>query len=75
MSRLSEILETFNRKERNLAVRFILGHVKEPPPLSRRFCNKVSQELCLGPDTLEEMWWATDFHISWLAGALRASIA
>jgi hypothetical protein len=35
MSRLSEILERFNRKERNLAVRFILGHVEEPPPLSR----------------------------------------
>lgn len=70
MALLSETLERFNRKERNLAVRHILGHVKRPPPLDRGFCHKVCCKLNLNENMLDEAWWATDYHISWLAGAL-----
>ena len=70
MASLSETLERFNRKERNLAVRHILGHVKKPPPLDPGFCRQVCDKLRLAENLLDEAWWATDYHISWLAGAL-----
>jgi hypothetical protein len=70
MTSLSEMLERFNRKERNLTVRYILGHVKRPPPLDRDFCHKVCDKLGLAENMLAKAWWATDYHISWLAGAL-----
>lgn len=68
MNSLSDALESFNRKERNLLVRAILGRGGWLP-LSGRFRNKVAQKLGL-PDIPEDAWWATDYHISWLAGAL-----
>jgi hypothetical protein len=58
---LSDALEKFNRKDRNLAVRYILDHVKKPPPLGEKFLNEVSQKLSLAS---EAIWWATDFQIS-----------
>jgi hypothetical protein len=67
---LSKTLESFNRKERNLAVRHILGHVKKPPPLDADFCHEVCNKLHLDENKLAKAWWATDYHISWLAGAL-----
>ncbi len=71
MASLSETLERFNRKERNLAVRHILGHVKKPPPpLDADFCHEVCDKLHLAENTLAKAWWATVYHISWLAGAL-----
>ena len=71
MASLIETLERFNRKERNLAVRHILGHVKKPPPpLDADFCHEVCDKLHLAENMLAKAWWATDYHISWLAGAL-----
>jgi hypothetical protein len=70
MASLSETLERFNRKERNLAVRHILGHVKKPPRLGADFCHEVCDKLHLAENALANAWWATDYHISWLAGAL-----
>ena len=66
---LSESLERFNRKERNLLVRDILGQESEKlPPLSKAFCTRITA--ALGIEVSESAWWAADYHISWLAGAL-----
>jgi hypothetical protein len=70
MTSLIAVLEQFNRKERNLAVRYILGHVKPPPALDTEFCHKACDELAFERNALDSAWWATDYHISWLAGAL-----
>jgi hypothetical protein len=67
---LADALELFNRKERNLLVRLALGHKKENPlRLSDSFRRDVGTKLAI--DIPLEAWWATDFHFSWLAGALR----
>jgi hypothetical protein len=68
MYSLSEALEFFNRKERNLLVRDILGE-RGPLHLSDCFCNRLTQKLGF-PINPKDTWWATDYHISWLAGAL-----
>ncbi len=76
MASLSGTLERFNRKERNLAVRHILVHVNKPPPHDSKFrhevCDKLklAEKLRLAEKKLAKAWWATDYHISWLAGAL-----
>jgi hypothetical protein len=73
MLSLPEVLERFNRKERNLLVRDILGHTREAAlPLSAPFRKKIEARLKISvPETA---WWATDFHISWLAGALAVYV-
>jgi hypothetical protein len=65
---LWQILETFNRKERNLLIRAALGENAERPPLSDSFRSQVASELRISMP--REAWWATDYHISWIAGAL-----
>jgi hypothetical protein len=71
MPTLSETLERFNRKERNLLVRDILGQKDEiHPPLSEDFCARVRESLGLDNEVPPNAWWATDYHINWLAGAL-----
>jgi hypothetical protein len=65
---LWEALEAFNRKERNLLTRFALGMKAERPALSDTFCEKVAEKL--GIRLNGQAWWATDYHISWMAGAL-----
>ena len=65
---LVEALESFNRKERNLLIRAALGHQNERLLLSDSFCTKVDDWLKIGLSP--EAWWATDYHFSWLAGAL-----
>ena len=69
MTELATALEHFNRKERNLLVRSILGHWETPLQLSEEFRRTVASELNISilPETA---WWATDYHMSWLAGAL-----
>lgn len=67
MRSLADALESFNRKERNLLIRAILakeGHL----PLSKSFRDEVEKKLHF--PIPEDAWWATDYHISWLAGAL-----
>jgi len=68
---LAEALELFNRKERNLLVRFALGHKEKALRLSDSFRSDVEKKLALEHEIPLEAWWATDFHFSWLAGALR----
>jgi hypothetical protein len=67
---LCEILERFNRKERNLVIRHILGHTANPLRLDVKFRYKVSTALNLESQIPESISWWTDYHISWLAGAL-----
>ena len=68
MDDLSQALESFNRKERNLLVRAALGHKETPLKLGTEFRERVASKLGIGPIS-GDAWWATDFHISWLAGA------
>src|SRR5208283_549288 len=69
IDRLAQALERFNRKERNLLVRAILGDEKENPlRLSEHFRKQVEDKLEI--KVPEDAWWSTDYHINWLAGAL-----
>jgi hypothetical protein len=68
MHSLADALETFNRKERNLLVRAMLAE-EGRLPLSENFRNEVAKKLGL-QSIPKDAWWATDYHISWLAGAL-----
>jgi hypothetical protein len=69
--RLAGALERFNRKERNLLVRAILGHGKQPLHLAKPFRDQVQVACKLDLGCIsEDAWWGTDYHISWLAGAL-----
>jgi len=68
---LADALELFNRKERNLLVRLALGHKERPLRLSDSFRGDVQRELAIQHEIPAETWWSTDFHFSWLAGALK----
>lgn len=70
MNDIAEVLERFNRKERNLLVRHVLGHDERPLILSSKFLEQIQSALPALPIRLKECWWATDYHINWLAGAL-----
>jgi hypothetical protein len=69
---LAEALRRFERKERNALIQNILSDGSCLPPLSRIFCEKISTKIntSLSP---ENCWWALDYHISWLAGALAVA--
>jgi hypothetical protein len=67
---LAAVLERFNRKERNLLIRDILGHTQKALLLSQQFRDRVTEKLALTEPIPEHAWWATDYHINWLAGAL-----
>ena len=67
---LCEILERFNRKERNLVIRHILGHPANTLRLDERFRAALSAALKLESQIPDSISWWTDYHISWLAGAL-----
>ncbi len=69
MTKLAEALERFNRKERNLLIRSVLGHDETPLRLSKTFRQVLASKLNIS-DLPEDTWWATDFHVSWIAGAL-----
>jgi hypothetical protein len=69
MQDLAAVLERFNRKERNLLVRHVLGHEDEPLLLSAKFLAEVASKLHIKLNN-KGCWWATDYHINWLAGAL-----
>jgi hypothetical protein len=67
---LAAALEMFNRKERNLLVRDILGGTRIIPPISTEFDTRLTKALRITQGSLRSAWWATDFHFDWLAGAL-----
>jgi hypothetical protein len=66
---LAYALERFNRKERNLLVRAVLGNQVAPLHLDKGFLATVASALRIDP-IASDAWWATDYHLAWLAGAL-----
>ncbi len=67
---LAETLERFNRKERNLLVRDVLGHNEKPLMLREGFLEEVAKALKIPKLKPENAHWWTDYHYAWLAGAL-----
>lgn len=63
-----DVLRLFNRKERNLLVRAVLGQKHSELRLAEAFRAEVADQLGIGIPA--DAWWATDFHINWLAAAL-----
>jgi hypothetical protein len=70
MNSLANALERFNRKERNLLIRDILGRPGETLSLDSDFCERLAKAVGISKEFLHGAWWATDFHFDWLAGAL-----
>jgi hypothetical protein len=70
MNSLVQALERFNRKERNLLVRAAIKDHEAPLQLSQGFRSEIAAELGLREEVPADAWWATDYHIAWLAGAL-----
>jgi hypothetical protein len=70
VSELTDILDRFNRKERNLLIRDALGHSSgEALTLNDAFRNRIGTALG-GLEIPKDAWWATDYHLNWIAGAL-----
>lgn len=68
---LVDALKKFNRKERYWLLRSALGPSSQW--LGKDFLQKLNQELGLtkaaaAPD---DAWWAMDYHLDWLVGALQ----
>jgi hypothetical protein len=64
--KLADVLKRFNRKERNLLVRAVLGDEQKPLLLSDQFRKDIASKLRI--EIQPDAWWATDYHINWLAG-------
>jgi hypothetical protein len=70
VSELTDILDQFNRKERNLLIRDALGHSSSQAlSLDEAFRNRIGAALG-GLQIPKDAWWATDYHLNWIAGAL-----
>jgi hypothetical protein len=67
MSKLTDLLEKFNRKERFWLLRDLIG--SPFLQISPEFRSKVAEEI--GRPIPEKVWWAFDYHIDWLVAALR----
>jgi hypothetical protein len=70
VSELTDILDRFNRKERNLLIRDALGH----PPSQALLMNDDFQErigaALGGLEIPKDAWWTTDYHLNWIVAAL-----
>ena len=70
VSELTDILDRFNRKERNLLIRDALGHSSSDAlSLNDGFRERIGTALG-GLEIPKDAWWATDYHLNWIAGAL-----
>jgi hypothetical protein len=69
ISWIHSLLHLIALKERNLLVRAVLGDPSKALQLNRSFLDKVEKALSIDRIS-SEAWWATDYHLSWLAGAL-----
>ena len=68
---LIECLKIFNRKERYWLLRKALGDEKKSLPISKSFLKEVLKTFDIEESpSIEEVWWAMDYHFDWLAGAL-----
>ena len=70
MNSIADVLERFNRKERNHLVRMALDQGDQPPKLGDHFRADVAAALQFQGAIGADAWWATDYHLEWLAGAL-----
>ncbi|MES0094591.1 hypothetical protein [Mesorhizobium sp. M0030] len=72
MAGLEAALERFNRKERYWLLKEAFGL----QPLSQNFRTKLGT--VFGPDAgvniPENAWWAIDYHVDWLFGALSTTL-
>lgn len=64
---LTEALALFNRKERYWLLRNALGSGAES--LDAGFRQRLSGEI--GVPIPEDAWWALDYHLDWVVGALH----
>jgi len=67
MSKLVDALRQFNRKERYWLLHNAIG--KKFETLDDGFRNRFEKET--GIPIPEDHWWAMDYHLDWLAGALH----
>lgn len=65
---LIQQLEMFNRKERYWLLRNAIGELHSDLPLSSSFRERLGA--VIKQNIPEDAWWAMDFHIDWLFGAL-----
>jgi len=63
-----DALKRFNRKERNILIRYVLGDAENGLRLGEKFREDLLDALTV--TVREDAWWATDYHINWLAAAL-----
>jgi hypothetical protein len=63
---LVEALRKFNRKERYWLIRNALGENSEK--LDPKFRESLDEALSI--QVREDAWWAMDYHLDWLVGAL-----
>lgn len=69
MSELTDILDRFNRKERNLLIRDASEHSSSKALLlNDSFRKRIGA--ALGFEIPDDAWWATDYHLNWIVGAL-----
>lgn len=69
VSDLTECLERFNRKERYWLIRNALGDPGAPMLLAPSFLKTLREKTKL--EIPDDAWWAIDYHIDWLFGALQ----
>src|SRR5580658_5268992 len=69
-SDIADTLRRFNRKERHLVIQNCLR--ESAVNLSPGFCDDVTKTLGprLSSPIRRDSWWATDYHLDWLIGAL-----
>ena len=70
----NDTLERFNRKERNLLIRTVLGHSQDSPLLlPESSCNRLTEALGLPKAKPADVRWWTDYHFNWLVKALQVT--
>ena len=70
MTTLAQVLARFNRTEPDLLVRDALGHWDTPLPLSEDFRKRVAKTADLKNSVPKDAWWAAEYPLNCLAGAL-----
>lgn len=67
---LATCLQMFNRKERYWLLRNALGHGENMHlPLSEDFWHQIKCEAHFTAENAQDIWWAMDYHMDWIAGA------
>lgn len=71
MPNISDILRSFDRKERAWLVRNAISGLD--PKLDPEFLGNVSERLKVDPPLRSDRcWWGMDYHLDWLSAAIHA---